>query len=89
MHIMILKAQNGTSEGYQAMKDLIKRQVINLNWAGIGVKILSLSFILPYTAFCFGIKWSHYWYCVHDLPQSETKFRRLFGSSLYKKICCS
>jgi len=30
MHIMILKACNGTSEGYQAMKDLIKRQVINL-----------------------------------------------------------
>lgn len=27
---MILKAQNGTSEGYQAMKNLIKRQVINL-----------------------------------------------------------
>lgn len=30
MHIMILKAHNGTSEGYQAMKDVIKRQVINL-----------------------------------------------------------
>lgn len=30
MHIMILKARNGTSEGYQAMKDLIKREVINL-----------------------------------------------------------
>lgn len=30
MHLMILKAHNGTSEGYQAMKDLIKREVINL-----------------------------------------------------------
>lgn len=30
MHIMILKAHNGTLEGYQAVKDLIKRQVINL-----------------------------------------------------------
>lgn len=43
MHITIPKAHNGTLEGYQAMKDLIKRQVINLlKLSKIEIKTISV-----------------------------------------------
>lgn len=79
---MILKTRNGTSEGYQAMKDLIKREVINL-FKLSGNRSQNHLCYFSCTEFCFEINEFHYQYWIHHLPENETKFRLFSWFTVY------